>query len=343
MEVPSIFLNRILSETAKRHASSLHLTVGSAPTFRVDDELSPMAGEGIITAELLTKIINSFLSPEEAAKLAMDKELILVKTFGGSFRFRVNIFFQKKLPSLSFFYIPDSIKNLSDFRFPPALTDILKASAGLLIIAGPHGSGKTTTAASFIEEANKNSAMRIFTLEDPIEYSFVSKKSIVEQRQIGSDVKSFVDGLSYCLEEDIDLVYVGEIRKDLEQAVSLVLELASGNCLVILEINASNSTRAIEKILNAAKAGMPDEAARYSLSDALLGVLVQRLLPKHGGGMSLALEILLANSAVKSLVKEGKIYQLESVIQTSRKEGMINMEKSLEELVRNGEVGQENV
>jgi len=342
MEVPSIFLNRILAESAKRNAMSLHLAVGSQPTVRVAGELMPIEGEDIVSADLAMKLIGSLLSEEENKKLTEEKELIIVKELSSGFNFRINIFFQKNLPSLSFFYIPKNIKSLSEMKLPKILNNLTKLNSGLFIVAGPFHSGKTTTAAALIEEFNKTNKKNIITLEDPIEYLFVSKKSIISQRQLGRDVKSIVQGLEYCLEEDADLIYIGEIKKDFDSAAPLILELAAGNSLVILEINADSSIRAIEKILNSLEKKVSMEAARYSLADNLLGVMAQRLLPHRGGGMVMAAEILLASGAVKSLIREGKIYQLDSVIQTSRKEGMISMEKSLEELIKDGEIKQED-
>ncbi|MEK7097889.1 MAG: ATPase, T2SS/T4P/T4SS family, partial [Patescibacteria group bacterium] len=249
-----------------------------------------------------------------------------------------NIFFQKDLQSLSFNNIPLNAKNIADLKLPPVINDLGKLNSGLFIVAGPQLSGKTTTATAIIEEMNKNTNKRVITLEDPIEYLFVSKKSIVEQRQIGKDVNTILDGIDYCLKEDVDVVYIGEAKKDFDQVVPDILNLASGNAFVVFEVNADSSVRVLEKIINSLKSSMSLEAARYSLADILVGVIVQKLVPRVGGGMVLAREILLVNSAVKSLIREGRIYQVESILQTSRKEGMISMEKSLEELGRAGEI-----
>ena len=342
MEVPSIFLNRALTMVAQKGAASLHLTVGSPPTIRVNNELIAIEGEDIVSIELINKIINSLVDEEENKKLAKDKETILVKELAGSFRFRINIFYQKNLPSLSFYYISNIIKNISDLKLPKVLNNLIKLNSGLFIIAGPYNSGKTTTATTLIEEVNKNYKKNIITIEDPIEYLFIGKKSIIAQRQVGRDVISVAQGLRYSLEEDADLIYAGEIKNELESAMPLILELAAGNSLVILEINADSSVRAIEKILNSLEGKISAEAARYSLADVLIGVIVQRLIPRRGGGLVMVPEILLASSAVKSLIREGKIYQLDSVIQTSRKEGMISMEKSIDELVKAGEIKEED-
>lgn len=333
MEVPSILLNKILTEAAKRNAFDLHLTVGSKPVMRAGGKLAEMENENIMTSEMINKIIASFMDKDEAAKLNEEKEIILVKDLGGNFRFRINGCFQKNQPSLSFHYINGAIKGLSEIGLPMEVKSFLNVNSGLLIISGAYGSGKTATVASLIEEINKTRKKHIITIESPIENLFVSKQSIIEQREVGRDVKSVTNGLEYCLSEDVDLVYVGKIKSDFLQAVPLIFELAAGNCLVILEMNTDTSVKAIEKILNLAEKKLSSEASRYSLADVLVGIIVQKLLPKHGGGLVLAYELLLTNSAVKSLIREGKIYQIENILQTSRKEGMVSMKKYIAELV----------
>jgi len=342
MEIPSIFLNRILSEAAKKSASDLHLSVGSLPMIRINNQLAALGGEEIVTNEIVNKIISSIVSQEESAKLKENREIVLVKEFAGNFRFRINIFYQKDLPTLSFHYIPSSLKTLADLQTAKIFQDFLKLNSGLIIIAGSNSSGKTTTAAAFIEEVNGISSKYIITIEDPIEYLFVNKKSIIEQRQVGRDVKSATAGVDYCLTEDVDLVYIDEIKKEFSLAMPLILELAASNCLVIMEMNADSSIRAIEKILGSGEAKFSNEAIRYSLADVLAGIVVQKLVHSRGN-VNLAAEVLLVNSAVKSLIREGKIYQIESVMQTFRKEGMINMDKALEELVASGKVRQEDI
>ena len=344
MEVPAIFLNRILSEMAQKNGSDLHLAVGSPPMIRIGGQFVPLAGQTMVTGEIINKITETFLSPEEIIKLKETKGLILVKNIS-NFRFRINAFYQKGLLALSFHYIPGVIKSFNDLALPEVCGNFLKASSGLVIIAGAYNSGKTTTAAALIEELNKTKALNIITIEDPIEYLFISKTSLVMQRQLGADVNTVAEALDYCLSEDVDAVYINEIKDDqaFNSAMLKVFELASGNCLVILEINADSSVRVLEKVLAGLALNLPIEAARYNLADILIAVLTQKLVKRRGGGLALANEILLNNAAVQSLIRQGKIYQLESVIQTSRKEGMISLEKSLNNLIESGEVRREDV
>jgi len=344
MEVPSIFLNRILSDLVQKNGSDLHLAVGSPPMLRINDEFVSLANQEMLTNEMINKITETFLEPDEIVNLKRTKGIVLVKNIS-NFRFSINVFYQKRLLAISFHFIPGAVRNFKDLGLAEVCNNFLHVASGLLIIAGAYNSGKTTTAASLIEELNKTKTLNIITIEDPIEYLFVSKTSLIMQRQIGTDVNTVADALDYCLSEDIDVVYLNEIKDNevFNSILPKIFELASGNCLVILEINADSSVRVLEKILAGVSANLPAEAARYNLADILAGVLVQKLIKRRGGGLILANEILLNNAAAKSLIREGKIYQLESVMQTSRKEGMISMEKSLNNLIEAGKIRREDI
>ncbi|MBD3247830.1 hypothetical protein GF382_00900, partial [Candidatus Falkowbacteria bacterium] len=232
----------------------------------------------------------------------------------------------------------EEIRDLKELGLPEIFKKNISSNSGLLIVGGPSDSGRTSTIASIIEKINKEEKKFGITLEKPIERFFVNKQSIIDQRQIGVDVNNYVDGLKHCLEEDVDFVYIDEIREDFDKALPLILELASGNCLVIIEINGESSIRVLERILNTDCKNFSRESMRYLLADVLLGVIVQRLIPNQSGELSLAMEVLMSNFAIKSLIREGKIYQLESVIQNSAEEGTISMGKSIKELIMSGKV-----
>jgi twitching motility protein PilT len=338
MDSPVEFFKRMLLDLAKKNASGLHLSVGSAPMLRSYGRLSEEESGEILKKDDLEKIIHSFLSEEELNTLAEKKELLFVKDFGEDFRFRVNIFYQKDSPAISLSYISQQIADLDSLSLPVNFKKNLFDATGLLIVAGPPASGKTSTIASIIEGVNKERRKYIITIEDPIEKIFVNKKSLIDQRQVGRDVNNFLDGLRHCLAEDVDVVYVDEIRVGFEQVLPHILELASGNSLVILEVNAENSIRALEKILNTSGNNLTKESVHFMLADVFYGVIAQRLIPNRENGLSLALEVLLSNFAVKSLIREGNVYQLEGIIQNSAEEGMISMEKSIKDLVLSGEV-----
>lgn len=336
MEVASIFINRLLSEAVKKNANSLHLSIGSFPMVRVDGILSAMKNEGIISREALTGVINTIVEDEDWKMVEEDKGVVIVRDFPGGLRFRINIFFQKNLPTVAFYLVSNKLATLEELDMPKAFLNFLTSKSGLLIIAGPFASGKSSTISAFINHINRTQFKYIVTLEDPIERIYISQKSIINQRQIGQDVNSFSDGLNFCLDQSLDLVYVGDARSNLSEVMPLVLNLAAGNSLVILEVNANSSVNVLEKILSATYRNMSNEAAQYCLADVLNGILVQNLLPKKGGGMALATELLIANPAIKALIREGKLNQVENVIESAGLEGMVSMKKSIYKLTQTG-------
>ncbi len=339
MEVYNILFNRLLAETAKQQASELHLSVGGIPVIRKDGRLLKLAGEKIIEQELLTQIINSFLEEEEKKILEEKRELITVKSLGGHWRFKINIYYQKNLLAVSFRLIGAQIRSLASLALPPVATNFTALASGLVVVAGPYGNGKTTTIGAMLEHINQGQPKRILTLENPIEMLLISKESVVEQRSIGRDVKSLLDGLRYCQQEDIDVLAISDIQEQFSEALPLVLEIAATNCLVLLEMSADTATRVIEKILNC-YAATKIESGRMILADVLEGIIVQKLLAKNGGGMALAAEALVGTAAIKSVIREGKLKQIETIIQTSGDQGMISLTQALVNLVRAGEVTQ---
>ena len=337
MEIYNILFDRLLSESAKRQASDFHLSVGSVPVIRQGGRLVKLEGEKIIEQEVLAQIIKSFLEEEEQKILAAQKELITVKTLGGHFRFKINIYYQKNLLAASFRLISEVKRDLNSLNLPPVTAKLCGLFSGLVAVAGPYSSGKTTTIGAMLEFINQRERKRILTLEQPIEMIITSKESLVEQRLIGRDVMSLADGLRACQQEDVDVLAISDAGERFAEAIPLILEIASTNCLVLLEVNADTAVRVIEKILNCYSTAKA-EPARMLLADILEAVIVQKILPKNGGGLALAAEVLIGNSAVKSVIREGKLKQLETIIQTSGEQGMISMTQVLVNLVREGQI-----
>lgn len=342
MGLSSLFLDKILREAAKKKARSLYLAVSSYPVFRVENSLIPWEEE-FLDKEKIEKIIESFLSQEELESLRKNRELIVVKEFVNNLSFRVNIFYQRDFPSVTFHYISPKIRDLKSLDLPPNFIELTDYNSGLLVITGPNNSGKTSTVASIIKEINQNKEKYIVTLEELVERQFVNEKSIINQREVGRDVKTYEEGLINCLEEDVDLVYVGEMREEFDSALPYLLELSAGNCLVIMEMDSEYSVRAIEKILNALEKTRPRESATYFLADVLIGVLAQKLLPNKKKELSLAIELLLINNPVKSLIRDNNIYQINHIIQNYVDEGMISMKKSIQDLISQDLVDPEEV
>ena len=343
MEVVSIFLNRILLAGKKRRVTSLHLSAACVPVVRINNRLEELENEEKVENDLLMGIIKSILLEDELAVLGEKKEVVIARDLAGELRFRINIFKQKSSYSISFYYVSKKIKTIKELALPEIVSRIINQKAGLLILAGSYDSDKTTSSGALVEEINNKRGGHIVTIEDPIENIFVRKKSLIEQRQIGRDVKTFEDGLEHCLRDDVDFVYLSEIRKNFEHAFPLVAELSSGNSFVLLEMNAPSSIQVVEKLINALETKYNKEAARFMLADILLGIVVQRVFFKKPSGRAMAYEIMINNAAIQSLIREGKFYQLDNIIQTSRKEGMTGMSKSIDDLIDSGEVDENDI
>ncbi|MFA6393925.1 MAG: ATPase, T2SS/T4P/T4SS family [Patescibacteria group bacterium] len=342
METPQSYLYKILSAAIKKNAILVHFSVGNRPQVKIGASYQPI-DDAILEKEMAEKILNDILSDEEREQLGKDREIVAVKELEKNLRFRINIYFERNFPAFSFYHISGSNRELADCDFPESVTAFTSISSGLLVIAGSLGSGKTSTAFSFIEEINKNQAKHIVTIEETIDRVLAARGSIVEQRQVGRDAVSFRDAIKYCLKEDVDLVYINGIKDELDVCLISIMELASGNSRVILELNADSSVEIIARLVNILSKSLSAESSRYILADDLFGVIVQKLIYGRSGEPNMAAEILLANSVVKSYIREGKFQQIESVIQTSRREGMISMEKAVDELVRKGKIRKEDL
>lgn len=333
--IDTLLIKKIIASAAAKKATDIHLTVGNQPFFRVDGNLSVSVEAGVLKPEILEEMVDFFLTPEQK-KIFLENKEITIDYFSEetALRFRVNIFFQKSYPMISLRLIPPVIPEFSALGLPDIIADLCNNKRGLIIISGPFSSGRSTTMACLIQLINMQRSEHIITLEKPIEYLFVNEKSIIDQREIGKDVSSFEQGMKTILDEDVNIVAVAEAGSP--KIFEYALELAESGRLVIVVMNSDSVISVLEKII----AGFSEEQKIWALnvlSDVLVGVLVQRLLPKAtGGGMVLAYEILTMTPAVKSLIIEGKFFQLTSVLQTSRNEGMINLDKSLIDLAKKG-------
>ena len=336
----NLLIKRIITSAASKKATDIHLTAGNYPFLRINGQLAVMNEAEVLKPEVLEEIVDYFLNPEEKKILQKNKEFTITHhNEEASLRFRVNVFYQKGYPMISLRLITTSVPELSSLILPKVIADFCNNRRGLVIISGPFSSGRSTTLAALLQLINQKRAEHIVTLEKPIEYLFVNEKSIIEQREVGKDVSSYLQGLQTILDEDINIVAVAEA--DTTQIFEVALELSESGRLVFWVMNSDSIISVLEKIVS----GFSEEKRIWALnvlSDVLVGILIQRLLPKINGGMVLAYEILTMTPAVKSLLKEGKFYQLTSVLMTSRTEGMINLDKSLVELVKKGEIAKES-
>ena len=334
----NVILNKIVSKLVKAGASRLHLEIGSRPIIRADQKLVSLEDEAVITKEFLTDVVNIVLPKAKQEELDKKKSALTTYTFEGKIRFKVHVFYQKNNLSLIFTYIPSVISDPSSIGLTQELIDLTHAKNGLLIIAGYHSSGKTTTVLSLLNYINTTRDKYILTLEKPIEYILTSQKSIIEQREIGRDAKNFISAIEFCKDSDVDVVYISEV-KDFDTLKS-VFDLVSSGRLVIIVTEASSVADAVADLVEIAPDNKAD-TVRHALIEFLLGVVVQQLVPRRGGGQITVTEILISNLAVTSLIKEGRYSQLTSIIQTSREEGMRSLDQSLLEYIKTGEVDYE--
>ncbi len=327
-------MKELLDIAIEKNASDLHVTNGLPAMIRIDGRLIPVPGAAVITPETSERLLMSIMTTEQVERLNQRRELDF--SFGyQKMRFRTNAFYQKGSLSAALRLIPMAIKTMEQLGVPPILERFAEPSQGFVIITGPTGHGKTTTLAALIQSINVKRAEHIITIEDPIEYVFEHSKSIIVQREVGSDTNSFSRALRSALREDPNVVLVGEMR-DLE-TIEAALTLAETGHLVFTTLHTNSASQTADRIIDVFPPHQ-QEQVRMQLANVLLGVVSQRLLPRVQGGRVLASEIMIANSAVRNTIREGKTHQLPNIIQTSASEGMISLDKVLAELVSRGDI-----
>lgn len=334
-----IIIKNILTEAVKRGAADLHFSVGSVPIIRVRGELAPMEEIEPVNEEFMQELVEMVLNVDQRAQLTKDKEIVLAYDFDKNLRFKVNIFYQKGFVSATLRYVPMVIPSMASLGLGSEIADLAKIKRGLIIVAGPFGSGRSSTIAAIIEAINQNRKEYIITLENPIEYLFVNKKSVIEQREVGRDTPSYRDALSYFQEEDGDVLFLEELQDP--EIIPVVLEIARSSALVICSMSVDSATNAVSRIINSFTS-FDQERIRNLLATSLQAVICQKLLPRIGGGLVPVHEIMTINDAVKSNILNGAFGQLNNIIQTSRGEGMISFDQRLAELVKSGQISQED-
>jgi len=301
--------------------------------------LVTLADQAILTGDILTALAEAFLAKEEFERLSKEKEVVTIYNWADRSRYRAKVFYQKGFLAVSLRLISPFIRAPKDLGVPAAVLQLLNRDKGLIIITGPFGSGRTSTAASLVETLNQNKGIHIQTLEKPIEYLFSNNQSVIEQRSVGKDVNTFISGLKNMLDEDIDAVFVDCMHEDgMEE---LILELSESGKLIILVMDADSVISALERFISNISADKK-EWGRDLLAHSLLGVVAQRLMPRVGGGLTMVSEVLVNIPAVRSSIKDDKLQQLNSIMQTSKQEGMVSLDKALLELVRVGEISLED-
>lgn len=325
----------LLEEVIKKKGSDLHIQVGLPPMIRVDSALLPAPGSTALTEETVEALIFSILDDDQKQILLKDKEYDFSFSFGDLGRFRVNAFHERGNLAAALRLIPTVIPSIEQLGLPDIVNKFAEFPRGLVLVTGPTGSGKSTSLAALINKINFEQSKHIITIEDPIEYTHTSKKSIIVQREVHYDTYSFSAALRSALREDPDVVLLGEMR-DLETIASAVTIAETGH-LVFATLHTNSASQSIDRMIDVFPPHQQSQV-RAQLSNILMAVCSQRLIPLIGGGRIAAAEILIANPAVRNIIREGKSHQLEAVIQTGAEFGMQSMDHTLVDLIKKGSI-----
>src|SRR5579862_4645306 len=325
----------LLEEVVKRKASDLHLQVGLVPMLRIDGVLSPVGGGTKLDEKTVEELIFSLLDEDQKKILLRDKEFDFSFAFGDLGRFRVNAFHERGNLAAAMRLIPNEIRTVGDLGLPAILDKFTNYGRGLVLVTGPTGSGKSTTLAALINKINNERAAHIITVEDPIEYTHQSVKSLIVQREVHYDTFSFSTALRSALREDPDVVMIGEMR-DLE-TIAAAITIAETGHLVLATLHTNSASQSVDRMVDVFPPHQQSQV-RAQLGNILMAVCSQRLVPALAGGRVAAAEILIATPAVRNIIREGKSYQLEAVIQTGAEYGMQSMDRTLVNLIHGGTI-----
>lgn len=331
-------IDQLLAALWEVRGTDLLLTVGLPPMLRVDGALIPVPGQSALTAEETDALLAEVLTPEQHTVWESQHEYDFSFSWREHARIRGNAFTQRGLTAVALRMIPRTVPTPDDLGLPPALRDLSMRHQGLILMTGPTGSGKSTTLASLIDLINTHRGCHIITVEDPIEYVHDHKMAAVNQREVGTDTATFRDALRSVLREDPDVLLVGEMR-DLE-SIQFALTVAETGHLVFATLHTNDTAQSLGRMIDVFPAEQQAQI-RVQLAAALSCVVYQRLIPKIGGGMTAAYEVLVATPAVRNLIKEGKTHQLRNSLVTGAQDGMITLEQSLSHLIQNGVVSAE--
>ncbi len=329
----------LLSQMVKDNASDLHISVGRYPTLRVDGTLIPLTKHPVVTADRAKEFIFSMMTDQQQEDFVRTKEIDFSYTFRDRARFRVNAYHQRGFMGTALRLIPTKIRTVAELNVPPIVEEFAKYQQGFLLVVGPTGHGKSTTLAALVDYINHTRSDHVITIEDPIEYVFASDKSIVDQREVGTDTSDFAKALRSMFREDVDVAMVGEMR-DLETMVTAVTAAETGH-LILSSLHTNTAAQTINRIIDTFPAAQQNQI-RAQLALTLIAIVSQRLVPRVSGGLVPAVEVLIANSAVRNLIRENKIHEIDLVIETSQEKGMVSLNRSLIDLVRRGEISMDN-
>lgn len=325
----------LLEEVIKKKASDLHLQVGLPPMLRIDGALKPVSGADVLTEEAVEALVFAILDDDQKQILLKDKEFDFSFAFGDLGRFRVNAFHERGNIAAALRLIPNEVLTIEQLGLPQIVNKFAEYPRGLVLVTGPTGSGKSTTLAALIHKINHERATHIVTIEDPIEFTHKSVKSVIVQREVHYDTYSFSAALRSSLRQDPDVVLIGEMR-DLE-TIAAAITIAETGHLVFATLHTNSAAQSIDRMIDVFPPHQQPQI-RAQLSNILMAIASQRLVPTIGGGRVAAAEILIANPAVRNIIREGKSHQLDAVIQTGAEFGMQSMDKTLVSLIHSGTI-----
>lgn len=325
----------LLEEVIKKRASDLHLQVGLPPMLRIDGALVPLSGADLLTDETVETLIFAILDEDQKQILLKDKEFDFSFAFGDLGRFRVNAFHERGNLAAALRLITNELQTVEQLGLPAIVNKFTEYPRGLVLVTGPTGSGKSTTLAAMIHKINQERATHIITIEDPIEYTHKSRKSVIVQREVHYDTYSFSAALRSALREDPDVVLIGEMR-DLETIASAITIAETGH-LVFATLHTNSAAQSIDRMIDVFPPHQQPQV-RAQLSNILAAIVSQRLVPSIGGGRVAAAEIMVATPAVRNIIREGKSHQLDAVIQTGAEFGMQSMDRTLVSLIHAGTI-----
>lgn len=325
------FIDQLIAQGA----SDLHLGVGIQPIIRVASTLTPILSESVLTAEDLNGFLGILLSDDHKRRFAETKEIDFSYAYGEQARFRGNAYIERGTIGIALRLIPRTILSLKELNLPQTLETFATKQQGFFLVVGPVGQGKTTTLAALIETINTDRTEHIMTIEDPIEYIFENKKSLINQREVRVDTVDFQTALQSVFRQDIDVVMIGEMRTP--ETMSTAVTAAETGHLVFSTLHTNNAAQTIDRIIDSFPAHQQGQI-RIQLSSSLAGIFSQRLVPRISGGLIPAYELMIMNNAISNLVREKRTHEIQTVIETSGEEGMIDMNRSLADLVRAGEI-----
>ena len=332
-------LDDIIDIVIAEQGSDIHLSGNSHPIIRVDGALIPLVKKPVLSSHDIAGFASALLSKEQRERFLATREVDFSYAAKNSVRFRGNGFFQRGTMSIALRHIPNVIKTFQELSLPPILESFTQRPQGFFLCVGPVGQGKSTTLAAMVELINQTRSEHIVTIEDPIEFIYEPKKSLIDQREVRVDTADFHTGLHSAFRQDVDVILVGEMRGQ-EPSATAVTAAETGH-LVLSTLHTNNAAQTIDRIIDTFPAGQQDQI-RVQLSGSLTAIFSQRLIPRISGGLVPAFELLINNAAVSNLIRERRTHEIQTVIETGMEHGMIDMNRSLTGLVQRGEITVEN-